>query len=155
MAGLESIQNKYLDGRNVSNCSEETKTDIDKEVVRVLKECHEKAFNILKENRDALDEIAEFLINKETITGDQFMEIFNRVKAAEKILTVMQKKVPQLMKKMIKKNNGTFKSALLKGLGELRKENGITQAGLAERMNVSRTCIANWESGKRIPKWRR
>ena len=54
-----------------------------------MKECHEKAFNILKENRDALDEIAEFLINKETITGDQFMEIFNRVKAAEKILTVM------------------------------------------------------------------
>ena len=81
MAGLESIQNKYLDGRNVSNCSEETKTDIDKEVVRVLKECHEKSFNILKENRDALDEIAEFLINKETITGDQFMEIFNRVKS--------------------------------------------------------------------------
>ena len=81
MAGLESIQNKYLDGRNVSNCSEETKTDIDKEVVRVLKECHEKAFNILKENRDALDEIAEFLINKETITGDQFMEIFTRVKS--------------------------------------------------------------------------
>ena len=81
MAGLESIQNKYLDGRNVSNCSEETKTDIDKEVVRVLKECHEKAFNILKENRDALDENAEFLINKETITGDQFMEIFNRVKS--------------------------------------------------------------------------
>ena len=81
MAGLESIQNKYLDGRNGSNCSEETKTDIDKEVVRVLKECHEKAFNILKENRDALDEIAEFLINKETITGDQFMEIFNRVKS--------------------------------------------------------------------------
>ena len=84
MAGLESIQNKYLDGRNVSNCSEETKTDIDKEVVRVLKECHEKAFNILKENRDALDEIAEFLINKETITGDQFMEIFNRVKSGRK-----------------------------------------------------------------------
>ena len=81
MAGLESIQNKYLDGRNVSNCSEETKTDIDKEVVRVLKECHERAFNILKENRYALDEIAEFLINKETITGDQFMEIFNRVKS--------------------------------------------------------------------------
>ena len=79
MAGLESIQNKYLDGRNVSNCSEETKTDIDKEPQRTL--CHEKAFNILKENRDALDEIAEFLINKETITGDQFMEIFNRVKS--------------------------------------------------------------------------
>lgn len=81
MAGLESIQNKYLDGRSVSNCSEETKTDIDREVVRVLKESHDKAMKILMENRDALDEIAEFLINKETITGDQFMEIFNRVKA--------------------------------------------------------------------------
>ena len=112
MAGLESIQNKYLDGRNVSNCSEETKTDIDKEVVRVLKECHEKAFNILKENRDALDEIAEFLINKETITGDQFMEIFNRVKSGRENLTVMQKKVPQLMKKMIKKNNGNVQKVL-------------------------------------------
>ena len=51
-------RNKYLDGRNVSNCSQETKTDIDKEVVRVLKECHEKAFNILKENRDALDAVS-------------------------------------------------------------------------------------------------
>lgn len=82
MAGLESIQNKYLDGRNVSNCSEETKTDIDKEIVRVLKDCYDRAMNILKENRDALDEISEFLINKETITGDQFMEIFERVKSA-------------------------------------------------------------------------
>lgn len=80
MAALESIQNKYLDGRSVSNCSEETKTDIDKEIVRVLKECYDKAMNILKENRDALDEIAEFLISKETISGEQFMEIFNGVK---------------------------------------------------------------------------
>ena len=63
----------------------------------------------------------------------------------------MQKKVPQLMKKMIKKNNGTFKKCFAQRLRELRKENGITQAGLAERMNVSRTCIANWESGERIP----
>ena len=63
----------------------------------------------------------------------------------------MQKKVPQLMKKMIKKNNGTFKKCFAQRLRELRKENAITQAGLAERMNVSRTCIANWESGERIP----
>ncbi len=81
MAGLESTQNKYLDGRNVSNCSEETKTEVDKEIIRVLKECYDKAMNILKENRDALDEIAEFLISKETITGEQFIEIFSRVRA--------------------------------------------------------------------------
>lgn len=80
MAALESVQNKYLDGRSVSNCSEETKTDVDKEIVRVLKDCYDKAMNILVENRDALDEIAGFLISKETITGESFMEIFERVK---------------------------------------------------------------------------
>ncbi len=85
MAGLESMQNKYLDGRSVSNCSEETKTDIDREIVRVLKSCYEKAMIILKENRDALNEIAGFLISKETITGDQFMEIFERVKSGRDI----------------------------------------------------------------------
>ena len=79
MAGLESVQNKYLDGRSVSNCSEETKTAVDNEVVSVLKNCYDKALLLLNENREALDEIAEFLIDKETITGDQFMEIFNKV----------------------------------------------------------------------------
>lgn len=86
MAGLESIQNKYLDGRSVSHCSEETKTAVDNEIVRVLKECYDKAIGILKENRDALDEIARFLIDEETITGEQFMEIFNRVKSARENL---------------------------------------------------------------------
>lgn len=80
MAALESVQNKYLDGRSVSNCSDETKTEVDREIVRVLKECYNKAMSILKENRDALDEIAEFLISRETISGEQFMEIFDRVK---------------------------------------------------------------------------
>ena len=80
MAGLESVQNKYLDGRSVSNCSDETKTAIDAEIVRVLKERYEIAKELLAQNRDALDRIAEFLIDKETITGDEFMEIFNQVK---------------------------------------------------------------------------
>lgn len=80
MAALESVQNKYLDGRSVSKCSDETKTEVDREIVRVLKECYNKAMSILKENRDALDEIAEFLISRETISGEQFMEIFDRVK---------------------------------------------------------------------------
>jgi cell division protease FtsH len=84
MAGLESLQNKYLDGRNVSNCSEETKTDIDREVVSVLKQCHDKAYKLLSDNRKALDEIAEFLIDKETISGEEFMDIFNKVKSEEK-----------------------------------------------------------------------
>ncbi len=79
MAGLESIQNKYLDGRSVSNCSEETKTAVDNEIIRVLKECYDKAMRILVDNRTALDEIAKYLIDKETITGDRFMEIYKSV----------------------------------------------------------------------------
>lgn len=80
MAGLESIQNKYLDGRAVSNCSEETKTAVDNEIIRVLKERYDTALGILRDNRDALDEIAKCLINEETITGERFMTIFNGVK---------------------------------------------------------------------------
>ncbi len=79
MAGLESIQNKYLDGRSVSHCSEETKTKIDEEVVSVLKERKKIALSLLNENRDALDKISEYLISKETITGEEFMAIFNEV----------------------------------------------------------------------------
>ena len=80
LASLESLQNKYLDGRSVSNCSEQTKTEIDREVIKTLKERYEVAKQLLADNRDALDEIAYFLIEKETITGEEFMEIFNRVR---------------------------------------------------------------------------
>lgn len=80
MAGLESMQNKYLDGRSVSNCSEETKTEIDREVISILKQSHDKAQTLLRENRDALDKISEFLIEKETITGEEFMDILNSVR---------------------------------------------------------------------------
>lgn len=80
MAALENIQNKYLDGTSVSNCSDETKTDVDREIVKVLNNCHSKAIELLKDNRDALDQISEFLIEKETITGAEFMDIFNKVK---------------------------------------------------------------------------
>lgn len=80
MVGLESIQNRYLDGRRVANCSPETETQIDAEVTKIVFECYEKAVSILKENIDALHKISEFLIEKETITGKQFMEIYNEVK---------------------------------------------------------------------------
>ena len=84
MAGLESVESKYLDGRSVSNCSEETKTEIDREIIKTLKESHDKAAALLTENRDALDRIAEFLLKKETITGEEFMRILNEVKEERK-----------------------------------------------------------------------
>ncbi len=81
MAALESIESKYLDGRSVSNCSEETKTRIDDEIISVLEKCHAKAYDMLSQHRRALDKISEFLIKKETITGNEFMTIFKEVEA--------------------------------------------------------------------------
>lgn len=85
MAGLESVQNKYLDGRSVSNCSEETKTEIDHEIISLLKESHQKATKLLEDNREALDKISEFLIEKETITGAEFMDILNKVNSTDEL----------------------------------------------------------------------
>lgn len=74
MMALESVQNRYLDGRAVRNCSEETSTLIDKEVLAIIRECHQKAREILRENRDLLDKISEYLLEKETIFGDEFFK---------------------------------------------------------------------------------
>lgn len=75
MMALESIQNRYLDGRAVRNCSEETSTMIDNEVLKIIREVHEKARKLLHDNRDLLDEISNVLLEKETIFGDEFMDI--------------------------------------------------------------------------------
>ena len=80
LMGLESIQNRYLDGRPVLNCGEATASQIDEEVMRMLKSSYEEAKRLLSENRDALDRIAAFLKEKETITGKEFMKIFREVK---------------------------------------------------------------------------
>ena len=83
MVGLESPENQYLNGRNVLNCSDETATEIDREVVKIIKDAYESALTLLREHRKALDEIAAFLIEKETITGKEFMEIFHEVERRE------------------------------------------------------------------------
>ncbi len=79
LMGLETRENQYLSGRAVLNCSDATEADIDKEVMAILKASYEEAKRLLGENREAMDKIAEFLIEKETITGKEFMEIFHRV----------------------------------------------------------------------------
>ena len=83
LIGLESIQNRYLDGRPVSNCGQETASEIDQEVMKMLKEAYEEAKRLLTEHRRSLDEIADFLIEKETITGKEFMEIFHKVEGID------------------------------------------------------------------------
>lgn len=79
LIGLESIQNRYLDGRPVSNCGSETAAEIDKEVMKMLKDAYAEAKRLLSEHRTSLDKISDFLIQKETITGKEFMEIFHEV----------------------------------------------------------------------------
>ncbi len=80
LMGLESIQNKYLDGRAVLNCGDATAGEIDEEVMKMLKGAYAEAKRLLGENREALDKISAFLIEKETITGKEFMKIFREVK---------------------------------------------------------------------------
>ncbi|WP_374707686.1 ATP-dependent zinc metalloprotease FtsH [Clostridium sp. LY3-2] len=75
MMALESIQNRYLDGRAVRNCSEETSTRVDMAVLEIIRTCHKKARTILKENRDLLDKITAYLLENETIYGEEFMDI--------------------------------------------------------------------------------
>lgn len=80
MVALEDIENRYLDGKFVSNCSSKTQREVDKEIQRIIKDCHKKSLNILKENKESLDKISEYLIEKENISGEEFMEILNKTR---------------------------------------------------------------------------
>ena len=83
LIGLESVQNRYLNGRPVSNCGAETESEIDKEVMKMLKEAYEQAKTLLQAHRETLDKIAAFLIEKETITGKEFMQILHEVEETD------------------------------------------------------------------------
>ena len=78
MVALETVNNQYLGGDASLACSAETQRRIDEKVVELVRTQHEKAVRILKENRSKLDELAQFLYEKETITGEEFMDILNR-----------------------------------------------------------------------------
>lgn len=80
LVNLESVENRYLDGRPVLNCSDRTAAKIDKEVIQVLAKSYQTALRMIRENESTLDAIAEYLIREETITGKQFMKIFREVR---------------------------------------------------------------------------
>jgi len=75
---LESIESKYLDGRSVLTCSDRTGAELDKEVNAILQDCYQQARNLLLEYRKKMDEIAGYLFEKETINGEEFIEILER-----------------------------------------------------------------------------
>ncbi len=80
LMGLEVQENQYLNGRTVMNCGDATAAEVDTEVMKILKASYEEAKRLLSENREVMDKIAEFLIQKETITGKEFMKIFREAK---------------------------------------------------------------------------
>lgn len=80
LISLESVENRYLDGRPVLNCGDDTAAEIDQEVQVILKESYETAKKLLEENREVLDRIAEYLFENETITGKEFMRIYRDIK---------------------------------------------------------------------------
>lgn len=83
MMALESMQNRYLDGRPIQNCSAETASIIDDETLKIIKKCHENAKNILSQNMELLNRISMTLVEKETLMGDEFMSIIHEYKNPE------------------------------------------------------------------------
>ncbi len=84
LMSLENIENRYLDGNAVLNCGDATAAEIDQEVMKLLKTAFDKSKKLLSQNREILDRIAEFLFEKETITGKEFMDIFHKVQKEKK-----------------------------------------------------------------------
>lgn len=80
IAGFEAIENKYLDGKTTLNCSDKTAAVIDEEVIKMLKESYIKTKGMLQNNLECLHKVSEYLLEKESITGKEFMEIVNSVK---------------------------------------------------------------------------
>ena len=78
LIGLESVQNRYLDGRTVMNCGEKTESEVDEEVMALLKQCYERAYHLIEENKDVLHELATYLVERETITGKEFVRMKRR-----------------------------------------------------------------------------
>ena len=80
LMGLATIESQYLEGRAALNCADQTAAAVDEEVRRMIQECYEEAKAILRDNMDVMDEIADYLIKEETITGKQFMKIYRKAK---------------------------------------------------------------------------
>ena len=80
LMGLARVENQYLSGQAVLDCGDNTATEVDKEVMKILKKSYDEALKILRENKDVMDKLAEFLIEKETITGKEFMKILREIK---------------------------------------------------------------------------
>lgn len=122
LMGLATVESQYLEGRMALNCSDATAAEIDAEIVALLKDSYEKALSLLRANRDLMDKLAAFLIERETITGKEFMEIFRR-----------EKGLPEPEEKPAQKAEGTPKQSILSqplaGVGQSIFDQPSVEAG--------------------------
>lgn len=130
LMGLETVESKYLDGRTAMNCSDVTAAAVDEEVMKILKESYKEAKKLLKENRALMDKLAEHLIEKETITGKEFMKIFR----AEKGLPEPEEKPKEQLKEgrqeaAISGNAGAQQGSAGQNAGAAVAGNADTQQG--------------------------
>ncbi len=79
LIGLETVESRYLDGRSVMNCGEATESEVDKEIMSILNRCYEKAHKLIENNQEVLGKLAEHLVKKETITGKEFVQIYEEI----------------------------------------------------------------------------
>lgn len=110
MIGLATVESQYLDGSTRYNCSDRTVADIDSEVMKILKDCYEEAKRLLSENRDVMDKLAGHLIEKETISGKEFMKIYREIKGIpepiEEDKTETEKKVQEIKEEVSELKSG-------------------------------------------------
>ncbi len=136
LVGLESVESRYLDGRTVMNCADRTAAEVDDEVIAILANCYDEAKNLLMQNREIMDKIAAHLIEKETITGKEFMEIY----CAEKGIPVPEPKAIGAKKKLEEerkqKENAEKKDASENGTGEAEKS-GNSEGDSSNKENNS------------------
>lgn len=132
MMGLESTTNRYLDGRTVMNCSEQTATIVDEEVLKIIKTAHSNAINILKENKELLDKISQVLLEKETIMGDEFMELVYEKYPEKREALEAAKKEKEELKEAAKIKREEREKLQLERDAERREEIEAEAAAMAE-----------------------
>ena len=140
LVSLATVESQYLEGRMSLTCSDETAAQIDAEVVAIIKESYEKALDMLRENRDVMDKLADFLIEKETITGKEFMKIFREVKGLPE---------PEEEKKEESKTDENKTEVLESESEEVVNEEPVSEASVSDEP-TSETS-ASGESANEIP----
>ena len=152
LMGLETIQGQYLDGRAVLNCGEQTAAKVDTVVMGMLKEAYEKAKALISSNKMAMNRIAAFLIEKETITGKEFMKILQEVQDEEKQLEAEAERKMQEAREQEAEEQDASGSAAKEpkdaGLGEVWTDSGETSVFEQPKVDLKKKLKAEAEKEK-------